>query len=123
VSGCDLGAMLCMMLCTLISDLNIERYRLIFMSERTVLLTFVDSDVFAAKVCSLNTVTLRKLYSTKILVTTAVVVHKCYNAGMRHERFQKIKKRYITSTKFSTKFSRRIITILCDQGNSNKSAL
>ncbi len=28
----------------------------------------------------------------KILVTTAVVPHKCYNPGMRHERFQKSKK-------------------------------
>ena len=39
------------------------------------------------------TVTLRKLYNTKILVTTAVVPHKCYKPGMRHERFQKIKKK------------------------------
>ena len=62
------------------------------MSERPVLVTFVDSDVFAAKVCSLF-ITLRKLYSTKILVTTAVVPHKCYKPGMRHERFQKIKKK------------------------------
>jgi hypothetical protein len=31
--------------------LEVQLYK--FMSERTVLVTFVDSDVFAAKVCSL----------------------------------------------------------------------
>ena len=34
-------------------NLVVMRKVIIFMSERTVLVTFVDSDVFAAKVCSL----------------------------------------------------------------------
>jgi hypothetical protein len=71
----------------------ITYYTMDFMSERYVSVTFVDSDVFAA--FCMFTVTSRKLYNTKILVTTAVVPHKFYKPGMRHERFQKIKKKKV----------------------------